>query len=83
MRFQEMLHFNEQKVDAIGNKSVAVKNVHWRCPDCGMEFTESQMKNAAQTHVAKNPAALANNEHAFQGADIRTRGFKEIGRDAD
>lgn len=36
-------------------KSYHVKNVKWRCPQCGMEFTEPQMKATAQKYMAQNP----------------------------
>ncbi len=36
-------------------KSYHVKNVKWRCPQCGMEFSEADMKAADQKYIASNP----------------------------
>lgn len=36
-------------------KSYHVRRVVWRCPNCGMEFTEAQMKAAPQAYIADNP----------------------------
>lgn len=36
-------------------KSYHVKDVKWRCPDCGFEFTEPQMKSTPQKYIADNP----------------------------
>ena len=56
--------FDEQK-DLAGNKIVLVKSVAWRCPDCGLEFTEREVKNAAQRYFALNPTARANGIRSF------------------
>lgn len=53
------------KADAAGNKNIAVNSVSWRCPNCGVEFSEAQIKNAAQMYVARNPAALKNGRRSF------------------
>ena len=51
--------------DEAGNTSVVVHSVKWRCPDCGFEFDESQMKNAPQRYEAQNPDALKNGVRSF------------------
>ena len=56
--------YDEQK-DLAGNKIVLVKSVAWRCPDCGFEFTEREVKNAAQKYIALNPSARANGIRSF------------------
>lgn len=45
--------FQEFEVD--GKKSYRVDVVLWRCPDCGKEFTEQQMRNSEQKYVILNP----------------------------
>lgn len=45
--------YEEFKVD--GKKSYRVDAVYWRCPDCGHEFVEQQMKAAKQKYVILNP----------------------------
>lgn len=51
--------------DAAGNRSMIVRAVKWRCPDCGFEFSEREMRNAAQKYIAQNPDALANGMRSF------------------
>lgn len=50
---------------ADGAKHVVVKSVKWRCPECGFEFTERQMKNAKQKYIAKNKTAVQNGIRSF------------------
>ena len=56
---------SEAITDAAGNRSVVVKSVKWRCPDCGLEFGEVEMKNAAQKYIAQNPEAIKNGIRSF------------------
>jgi phage terminase large subunit GpA-like protein len=51
--------------DSNGNRTVVVRAVKWRCPDCGMEFTEQDMRRAAQAYFAQNPDALSNGVRSF------------------
>lgn len=46
-------------------KHVVVRSVKWICPDCGFEFSENDMRNAAQKYVAQNPAAFATDTRSF------------------
>ena len=55
----------KQTRDEAGNKSVVVNLVKWRCPDCGFEFTETEMKNAPQHYEAQNPDAIKNGVRSF------------------
>lgn len=48
-----------------GTKSIIINFVKWRCPDCGFEFTEHEMKNSKQTYIVQNPQALANGTRSF------------------
>ncbi|KMO86415.1 terminase [Megasphaera cerevisiae DSM 20462] len=41
--------------DVNGAISYQVKDVVWRCPDCGFAFSEQEMRNAPQQYIAKNP----------------------------
>lgn len=38
-----------------GKNSYKVTSVVWRCPDCGFEFDEQQMREAEQDYIVKNP----------------------------
>lgn len=51
--------------DAKGKKHVNVKSVTWHCPDCGHEFSETQMRQASQKYVAQNPEAKAKGVRSF------------------
>lgn len=55
----------EQKRDEYGNKTFIVNSVKWRCPDCGFEFSELEIKNAPQKYVAQNPDAVKNGVRSF------------------
>lgn len=55
----------DERQDLAGNKIVLVKKVTWRCPDCGLEFGETEMKNAAQCYIAQNESARANGIRSF------------------
>ena len=55
----------KQTRDEAGNKSVVVNSVKWRCPDCGFEFSELEMKNAPQHYEAQNPDAIKNGTRSF------------------
>lgn len=48
-----------------GDDLVFVKSVTWLCPDCGMEFTENQIKNSPARYIAQNPDALQNGVRSF------------------
>ena len=61
---QMQVDYSETK-DEAGNRSVIVKSVLWRCPDCGFEFDELAMKTAPQKYVAQNPAAIENGIRSF------------------
>lgn len=49
------MHYDYQVYDVEGKKSYKVNSVVWRCPDCGFEFTEQQMRETEQAFIAKNP----------------------------
>ncbi|MBR2733296.1 MAG: phage terminase large subunit family protein, partial [Selenomonadaceae bacterium] len=55
----------KQTRDESGNKSIVVNSVKWRCPDCGFEFSELEMKNAPQHYEAQNPDAIQNGTRSF------------------
>ena len=61
---QMQVDYTEQKNDN-DTKSVIVKKVLWRCPDCGFEFDERTIKTASQKYVAQNPDAVANGIRSF------------------
>lgn len=64
------LEFGQMKSDAeilqnAKQKIVQVRRVSWQCPDCGLEFSEQEMKQSAQKYIARNPAALENGVRSF------------------
>lgn len=61
---QMQVDYTENK-DESGNKTVIVRDVKWRCPDCGFEYDERAMKNAPQKYVALNPDAINNGVRSF------------------
>ena len=61
-----LLRHTDMHVDYEGEgKNIIVHSVKWRCPDCGYEFTESQMKQAKKKYVAQNERAIANGIRSF------------------
>ncbi|WP_444320706.1 phage terminase large subunit family protein [Megasphaera sp.] len=65
IRYLDMITNAEEHRDKSGRRQVIVHGVKWRCPDCGFEFTEQQMRNAKQMYVARNPKALFNGIRSF------------------
>lgn len=63
--YRQMKADFDERRDEYGNRTVTVNSVVFQCPDCGMEFTELEMKNAPQKYVAMNPAALTNGIRSF------------------
>lgn len=63
--YRQMVVDFEETVDEHKNKTVLVKSVKWRCPDCGMEFDEMRMRNAKQKYIAQNPDAIKNSIRSF------------------
>ena len=55
----------EEQPDKDGNKTYIIRDVLWRCPDCGFQFGERQMKDAPQKYFAQNPVALENGVRSF------------------
>jgi len=55
----------DEHLDEYKNRTIIVKSVKWRCPDCGMEFSEIEVKNTEQRYIVKNPAALSNGVRSF------------------
>lgn len=55
----------EESRDKDGNKTYIIREVLWRCPDCGKEFTERQMKDTPQKYIVKNAIALENGIRSF------------------
>lgn len=52
------LHDMDYKYESFeidGKKSYRVDAVKWRCPDCGFEFSENEMKATPQKYVTLNP----------------------------
>lgn len=65
IRYLDMITNAEEHRDKSGRRQVIVHGVKWRCPDCGFEFTEQQMRNAKQMYVPRNPKALFNGIRSF------------------
>ncbi|MBR4695128.1 MAG: phage terminase large subunit family protein, partial [Selenomonadaceae bacterium] len=51
--------------DKDGNRTYVIRDVLWRCPDCGYKFSERQMKDAPQKYVMQNPVAMENGIRSF------------------
>lgn len=49
------MHYEYDTFVVEGQRSFKIKLVAWRCPDCGNEFSEQQMREARQDWFAKNP----------------------------
>ena len=65
LRHIDMICDYTEHKDAKGRKVVVVNDVKWRCPDCGMEFSEIEMRRSHQKYISKNPAALQNGTRSF------------------
>ena len=63
--YRQMKCDYSQQKNKSGNKTVIVKDVKWRCPDCGFEFSEQEIKNSEQKYVAQNPEAKKNGVRSF------------------
>ena len=48
-----------------GTKTVLIKSIEWRCPDCGYGFTEADMRATPQKYIAQNPKARENGVRSF------------------
>ena len=61
-----LLRYTDMAVDYDGEgKNIIIHSVKWRCPDCGFEFTEAQMKRTKKKYVAQNERALENGIRSF------------------
>ena len=65
LRYIDMTVDYEESQDDKGKKTVLVHSVKWRCPDCGHEYEEMDMRRAKQKYIAQNPKALANGCRSF------------------
>lgn len=53
------MKFEYDEYDKDGQKSYEVHNVWWVCPDCGFQYTESQVKAAKQGYICLNPGVTS------------------------
>lgn len=54
--------------DTIGHgrkKDYKVTRIGWRCPQCGLEFSEAEMRKQPAKWIAENPAALERGHRSF------------------
>lgn len=65
VRYTEMECDTDEHSDHKGHRIVVVKDVKWRCPDCGIAFSESDMRRSPQKYIAKNPTAVQNGIRSF------------------
>jgi len=49
------MHYEYKTYEVKGKKAYKIESVVWRCPDCGKQFTEQQMREAEQGYIAQNP----------------------------
>lgn len=62
---RQMTADHEMKIDRRGEKHVVVFSVRWRCPDCGKEFSENEMRNSEQKYVAQNEEMFSRGVRSF------------------
>ena len=62
---RDIIDKHEEIKNRNGTKGIIINSVKWRCPDCGYEFTETEMKNTKQKYVAQNASALQNGVRSF------------------
>lgn len=62
---RDILEEHEEFKNKNGTKGYIVTSAKWRCPYCGFEFTETEMKNTKQKYVAQNASALKNGVRSF------------------
>ncbi|MGL5513418.1 MAG: phage terminase large subunit family protein, partial [Sporomusa sp.] len=48
------MRYEYEAFELNGKKTYRVDAVYWRCPDCGFEFSEQQMKAAKQQYITLN-----------------------------
>lgn len=65
LKFEDIQVEFSEKFDEFKNRTITVNSVKYRCPDCGMDFSELTMKNSVQKYVVKNPDALKNGIRSF------------------
>ncbi len=65
LSYQDMICDSSTRLDEAGRRAVIVKQVKWRCPDCGFDFDEQIMRRAPQKYFALNPDALQNGVRSF------------------
>lgn len=49
------MRYEHETFELDGKKTYRVDAVFWRCPDCGFEFSEQQMKATEQKYITLNP----------------------------
>lgn len=54
-----------ERVEGTSRKTYLIKSVKWRCPYCGFDATEQEMKRASQKYIVTNPKALGNGCRSF------------------
>ncbi len=62
---RDIVEKHEEIQNKNGTKGYIVISVKWRCPDCGYEFSETEMKNTKQKYIAQNASALKNGVRSF------------------
>lgn len=61
------IQFDYEKTTAKGGKSTyLVKNVRWKCPECGAEFPQNIMRLAPQEWIEYNPEAYQTGIRSFK-----------------
>lgn len=48
------MDYSYESFEIDGKKSYRVDSVKWRCPDCGFEFSEAEMKSTPQKYIQLN-----------------------------
>lgn len=62
--YREMVSDYDEHVEE-KSKVIVVNSVKWRCPNCGMDFSEQEMRNTPQKYIVQNPDAIKNEIRSF------------------
>lgn len=63
--YRNMVVDYEEIINPNKTKNIIINSVKYRCPDCGKEFAEIEMKNTKQKYVMQNASALKNGVRSF------------------
>ena len=74
----KVLLFDHEVIERFGKREYRVSNIRFKCPHCGLEQTEVQVKNSPFQWVAQNPDAYGRWGRSFALSGMYTRLWEEI-----